>query len=140
MCRIDSAYLESGDEDICPSCCAGIRFFCVRQNLLSDAAWVQALHCKSTLEELHLNDNQLKAIPELQSFTALVRLELSYNHEARPVLSTAVLGRFVGCSFVKLALDLLHGGKPSALLLCRSDHCSPSRSWLRQICGSSTAL
>jgi Leucine-rich repeat (LRR) protein len=61
--------------------CAGVRFLCLRQNLLADSSWLQALQCKSVLEELHLNDNQLTAAPELQGFTALTRLELSYNHE-----------------------------------------------------------
>ncbi|KAK9807493.1 hypothetical protein WJX72_000775 [[Myrmecia] bisecta] len=57
----------------------GLRKLFLRQNLLSDAAKVVELASAAVLEELVLQDNQLKQIPSFRGFSSLQRLELSYN-------------------------------------------------------------
>jgi hypothetical protein len=60
---------------------AGLKFLCFRQNLISDASSIATAESRHCLEELYINDNQLKDIPELSGFARLKRLEFSYNHE-----------------------------------------------------------
>jgi Leucine-rich repeat (LRR) protein len=60
---------------------AGLKFLCLRQNLIKDASAIGSAQCKDTLEELYFNDNQLTEIPDLTGFKKLRRLEFSYNHE-----------------------------------------------------------
>jgi hypothetical protein len=66
---------------------AGLRYLSLRQNLLADGNMLSKAEFKGSLQELFINDNQLKAIPELTDFTALKRLEFSYNHEVCICLS-----------------------------------------------------
>jgi hypothetical protein len=58
-----------------------LKFLCFRQNLLADASAITRGACKQSLEELYMNDNHLKEIPDLTGFEKLRRLEFSYNHE-----------------------------------------------------------
>ena len=62
---------------------AGLRFLCLRQNLLQSAAEIQQAACKQCLEDLYINDNKLAEIPDLSGFQRLKRIEFSYNHEVR---------------------------------------------------------
>lgn len=64
--------------------CSGLQYLCFRQNLIKDASALSMAAFKHTLEELHLNDNQLSEVPMIQEFTALRKLELSYNHHVCP--------------------------------------------------------
>lgn len=61
--------------------CSGLEYLCFRQNLLRDASDLSNAAFKDTLQELHLNDNQISQVPVIQDLTALTKLELSYNHE-----------------------------------------------------------
>lgn len=69
----------------------GLRRLCLRQNLLSEGAEVEALASAPVLEALDLRDNQFKALPSLQAFTALQSLEMSYN-EVRSLAPLSALG------------------------------------------------
>lgn len=51
----------------------------LRQNILHDASALASLASKSCLADLELRDNQLTEVPDLAGFSALTRLELSYN-------------------------------------------------------------
>ena len=62
---------------------AGLRYLSLRQNLLPDGNMLSRAEFKGTLQELYINDNHLKTVPELTDFTMLKRLEFSYNHEVR---------------------------------------------------------
>jgi protein phosphatase 1 regulatory subunit 7 len=57
----------------------GLTRLCLRQNLVSDPAEVEALASAAALRHLELRDNQLPAAPHLRAFTSLRYLELSYN-------------------------------------------------------------
>ncbi|KAI3430888.1 hypothetical protein D9Q98_009297 [Chlorella vulgaris] len=69
----------------------GLRRLCIRQNLVSEAAEVEALASAPVLESLDLRDNQFKALPNLAAFTALQCLEVSYN-EVRSLAPLSKLG------------------------------------------------
>ncbi|EFN52712.1 hypothetical protein CHLNCDRAFT_56306 [Chlorella variabilis] len=81
----------------------GLRRLCLRQNLVSQVAEVEALASAPVLEALDLRDNQLKALPSLAAFTSLRYLEVSYN-EVRSLAPLSSLGStqltelFVACN------------------------------------------
>eukprot|EP00892_Ulva_mutabilis_P001629 jgi/Ulvmu1/11467/UM077_0010.1 len=64
----------------------GVQYLCFRQNLIRDASSLDKAAFKATLEELHLNDNQISEVPVIHALTALTKLELSYNHEIRTLM------------------------------------------------------
>ncbi len=51
----------------------------LRQNIVADASGLTECQSKPSLADLELRDNQLSAVPDLTGFSALTRLELSYN-------------------------------------------------------------
>eukprot|EP00878_Enallax_costatus_P022925 GHUV01024363.1.p1 GENE.GHUV01024363.1~~GHUV01024363.1.p1 ORF type:complete len:325 (+),score=74.04 GHUV01024363.1:307-1281(+) len=57
----------------------GLRTLNLRQNILPDVAPLDSCKCQGTLEDLEVRDNLLTEIPSLSSFSALTRLEFSYN-------------------------------------------------------------
>ena len=83
---------------------AGLKFLCFRQNLIADASVISQAACKRTLEELFINDNKLRDIPDLAGFDKLSKVEFSYNHEVR-MLAYAV----------SLQIDVLHLLRESAM-------------------------
>ncbi|KAG2423702.1 hypothetical protein HXX76_015092 [Chlamydomonas incerta] len=57
----------------------GLRSINFRQNLIANASAISTSCAKGAMEDLELRDNHLSAIPSLQGFTELRRLECSYN-------------------------------------------------------------
>eukprot|EP00884_Botryococcus_braunii_P022648 jgi/Botrbrau1/9067/Bobra.0376s0037.1 len=57
----------------------GLSTLCLRQNVLKDAGNISESKSAPVLRELSLQDNCLRAIPDLSKFAQLRRLEISYN-------------------------------------------------------------
>ncbi|KAF6256494.1 hypothetical protein COO60DRAFT_1528850 [Scenedesmus sp. NREL 46B-D3] len=90
----------------------------LRQNIIADAASVNCCQCKGALQDLELRDNLLTAIPTLEGFSKLTRLEFSYNQirslaplsslAAEPASSPPLVELFVAANKVT-AIEALGG-------------------------------
>lgn len=83
MCRVLTPSFRSNGYNSHKFSNAGLKYLSLRQNLLPNGDDLCQAEFKSSLQELYVNDNHLKAVPVLSDFTSLKRLELSYNHEVR---------------------------------------------------------